>query len=293
MLLVNSNVVTKIMGGFGNQLFCYACGYAVAKSSNRKLIIDTSQQDNDSFRLVDIIQLNIVYDDRITFKKGNGFLNRAIFNKIKLFGSVGFFTKRIKERQCYSYQDDIFNYNKGNIYLNGYWQSYKYFEKYRAELLEMFTPKVALKKKAIESSQNIRVAIHIRRGDYISIGCNIDLSYYDNAIKYFNNTLPDKPIYYVFSDDIGFAKDFVKKYPDLEMLVVENDSDNQTIEDFYLMASCNHFIIANSSFSWWAAWLGQNTDKIVICPEVDFWTGDFYPTEWIKISAKIDQKEKM
>ena len=290
--MVNSNVVTKIMGGFGNQLFCYACGYAVAKNSNRKLIIDTSQQDNDSFRLVDIIQLNIVYDDRITFKKGNGFLNRAIFNKIKLFGSVGFFTKRIKERQCYSYQDDIFNYNKRNIYLNGYWQSYKYFERYRAELLEMFTPKVALKKKAIESSQNIRVAIHIRRGDYISIGCNIDLNYYDNAIKYFDSTFPDKPIYYVFSDDIGFAKDFVKKYPDLEMFIVENDSDNQTIEDFYLMASCNHFIIANSSFSWWAAWLCQNTDKIVICPEVDFWTGDFYPTEWIKIGAKIDQKEK-
>ena len=290
---MSSYVVTKVMGGFGNQLFCYACGYAVAKNSNRKLIIDTSQQDNDLFRRVDIVQLNIEYDDRITFKKGNSFLDRAIFNKIKLFGNVGFFTKRIKERRCYSYQDDIFDYNKGNIYLNGYWQSYKYFEKYRAELLEMFTPKVALKKKQpIMSSHNTRVAIHIRRGDYISIGCNIDLSYYDNAIKYFNNTLPDKPIYYVFSDDADFARDFIKRYPNLEMLVVENNSVNKTIEDFYLMTSCSHFVIANSSFSWWAAWLGRNADKIVICPEVNFWTGDFYPTEWKKICAKIDQKGK-
>lgn len=290
---MNSYVTTKVMGGFGNQLFCYACGYAVAKNSNRRLRIDTSQQDNDTFRIVDIVKLNITYDERITFKKGSRFLDRAIINKVKLIKRVGLLTSYIKEKKYYSYQNDIFKTKKKNIYLDGYWQSYKYFEKYRDELLEMFTPKNDLIVKNIEDDQNIKVAIHIRRGDYINIGCNIGLTYYDSAINYLKTTLGNNVKYYVFSDDVDFAKDFVKRYHELDMQIVENNSENQTLEDFYLMTSCDHFIIANSSFSWWAAWLGHNTDKIVICPEVDFWTGDFYPTEWIKISAKIDQKEKM
>ena len=89
MLLVSFNVVTKIMGGFGNQLFCYACGYAVARESGRNLIIDTSQQDNDPYRKVDIVRLNIHYSRRITFRKKRSLLGRAIGNRVLLIKKMG------------------------------------------------------------------------------------------------------------------------------------------------------------------------------------------------------------
>ena len=75
------------------------------------------------------------------------------------------------------------------------------------------------------------------------------------------------------------------------MQVVYSEDEDQTLRDFYLMVNCSHFIIANSSFSWWAAWLGKAPDKVVICPEIGVWTGDFYPEEWIKIKAGISNDE--
>lgn len=288
---MKSNVVTKVMGGFGNQLFCYACGYAVAKEGNRNLIIDTSQQDNDSFRKVDLVKLNIQYKRRVTFEKTTGVLGRFIVNRIKLIKEIGFLPVKVKEKRPYSFQESIFNNKKQNIYLDGYWQSEKYFKKYRADLLAMFTPQMVFASKSKYGIKGACVAIHIRRGDYIKIGCNIDDGYYENAINYFKNKIGADLVFLIFSDDVDYANQFAEAHPDLKMIVVCSEGDEQTLEDFYLMTSCDHFIIANSSYSWWAAWLGRNPKKIVVCPEVDFWTGDFYPDEWKKIDAKIMQEE--
>ena len=291
MLLVNSNAVTKIMGGFGNQLFCYACGYAVAKENGRALIIDTSQQDNDPYRNVDILRLNIQYSRRITFRKRKNLLSRAIGNRIKLMKEMGFFPTRIKEKQPYVYQDSVFTNNSQNIYLDGYWQSEKYFKKYRTDLLEMFTPQVPFIKDKCSIENNPCVAIHIRHGDYLAIGCAIDECYYEKAITYIKKMIGENLEFLIFSDDIEYAKRFAQSRHNLKMTVVNSEGDNQTLRDFYRMTSCTHFIIANSSYSWWAAWLGKAPEKIVICPESNMWTGDFYPEEWIKIKAGISNNE--
>lgn len=291
---MNHRVVIKVFGGFGNQLFCYACGYALAKENDCELIIDTSQQDNDIARKVDIVQLKIDYQKRITFKKGKSFLSRALVNKVIHKFYIGIHTKKVIESTPYKYDTSIFDYKNTDIYLDGYWQSYHYFEKYRKDLCEMYMPKIEQSSTAKKIEQDIEshpnsVAIHIRRGDYRTIGCCIDSSYYDKAISRMISELDDNLSFYIFSDDINFANDFIKKYNNLNMKVVKNITDNQTIDDFFIMSKCQNFIIANSSFSWWAAWLSRYNKKIVICPEVNDWTGDFYPAEWIKIATMISK----
>lgn len=288
---MNSNVITKITGGFGNQLFCYACGYAVAKETNRNLIIDTSQQDNDPYRKVDLVRLNIQYSRRITFKKKKSLFDRAICNRVKLAKEMGFLPTKIKEKKPYFYQDNIFTNNSRNIYLDGYWQSEKYFKKYRTDLLELFTPQVPFTKDRYSVKNSPCVAIHIRHGDYVAIGCSIDESYYDDAIAYLKRIVGENLEFLIFSDDIEYAKQFAQSHSDLKMTVVYSEENDQTLRDFYRMTNCTHFIIANSSYSWWAAWLGKASEKVVVCPESDMWTGDFYPEEWIKIKAEISNNE--
>lgn len=285
------NVVTKIMGGFGNQLFCYACGYAVARESGRNLIIDTSQQDNDPYRKVDIVRLNIHYSRRITFRKKRSLLGRAIGNRVLLIKKMGFLPMKIKEEKPYVYQENIFTKSIHNIYLDGYWQSEKYFKKYKDDLLEMFTPQLPFITRESYNVDASCVAVHIRHGDYLTIGCAIDESYYEKAIVFLKKMIGEELKFLIFSDDVEYAEQFVQSHCDSKMQVVYSEDEDQTLRDFYLMVNCSHFIIANSSFSWWAAWLGKAPDKVVICPEIGVWTGDFYPEEWIKIKAGISNDE--
>ncbi|MCI9439453.1 MAG: alpha-1,2-fucosyltransferase [Lachnospiraceae bacterium] len=285
-------VMVKVYGGLGNQLFCYACGYAVAKYNNCDLVIDTSQQDNDSFRKVDILNFKIIFSKRITFKKGTNLLYRAIINHLFLLSRIGLRTTIIKERECYKYDSEIFHIGKKNVYLKGYWQNHQYFEKYREDLLHMFFPAIEVSDYGKKMQNKINsceksVAIHIRRGDYLSIGCSIGQDYYDLAIKYMEKALVNNITYVIFSDDILFAEEFRNKNKKLDMLVINNLSDHATVEDLFLMSKCRHQIIANSSYSWWAAWLNTNHNKVVICPEVKSWEDDFYPENWIRIQAEV------
>ena len=285
-------VVVKVYGGLGNQLFCYACGYAVARYNNCDLIIDTSQQDNDSFRQVDIIKLKIPYSKRITFKKGTGLFDRLLLNRMILSIKLGLGIYRAKEKEPYCFDRDIFNINRKSIYLHGYWQSYRYFNEYRKELLSAYEPSFILSDYFKETQNKIdmcenSIAVHIRRGDYVSIGCNIENSYYDLAIERIERALSLTKTYFIFSDDISYAYEFKYKYPEFDMYVIDNRSTNSTIEDLLLMSKCRNQIIANSSYSWWAAWLNKYENKIIICPEVNSWAGDLYPEEWIKIRTEI------
>ena len=158
------------------------------------------------------------------------------------------------------------------LYLEGYWQSEKYFREYRDELLEDFTFRTApigsnlATKKQIEESQS--VAIHVRRGDYVSNpGTNahhgaLALPYYEPAIRYLSERVRD-PLFFVFSDDIGWAREHLGP---LARCVFVDHNKNAGSEDLRLMSACKHQIIANSSFSWWAAWLNKNPSKLVVTP---------------------------
>lgn len=288
MLLVVDDVIVKIIGGFGNQLFCYALGYSIARENKSRFIIDVSQQEADTYRKLDLLNLDVKYDEKILIKKNKGVMGKLLF-KIRHAIVVGKNTQYIKEKQPYKFDETIFKRKNNRIYLEGYWQSYKYFEKYRKDLGELFTFSGEMGEYYKETKRKIKrcsnsIAIHIRRGDYVSIGCNVDVKFYENAIQKMINNLGIDVEFFIFSDDIEFAKEFSEKYANMNVINNPN-KDNATIEDFMLMKECKHQIISNSSFSWWAAWLNENEEKVVICPEIDEWTGDFYPENWMKIKS--------
>lgn len=276
-------IITKISDGLGNQLFMYACGYALSKRLNTKLKLDISYLDTSPLRTYELNKLNICFDILFTVDPCRYYLLKVFCRKI-MHAWMKCRYSLFKEKYEYKFDSDILNI-KDNTYLNGYWQSEKYFKSYRNDLLKMFTPKYELSdgcKNYIHwVHNNNSVAIHVRRGDYVALGICIGNEYYDKAITYIEKKI-ESPVYYVFSDDLYYAKDMFKDKQGIYNYV-KYESSNLGLDDFFIMKECDHIIMANSSFSWWAAWLNNNDDKIVVCPKYEQREGDFYPEEWKQI----------
>lgn len=280
-------IISRISDGLGNQMFMYACGYALAKQKDENLVLDASLLDNHKSRNFDLQLFNITYSKLISFKKFPLKYLRSFLRFLKDLFFECFFNS-FYEKKTFSYNKDVFNISK-NTYLSGYWQCEKYFKDYRDDLLRIFTPKiprdesvVSLYSKMLEDEYS--VSLHIRRGDYVGIGCHLNFEFYIEAIKLMAEKLGVAFNCYVFSDDIEFCKERLVGFDSsVKFIYPEYNSDNTTFDDLLLMSKCKHNIVANSSYSWWGAWLNQNDKKIVICPDINMWTGDFYPEEWIKI----------
>lgn len=282
-------VIAELTAGFGNQLFAYACGYALAKKRNADLYINTYMADNGMSRELGIDKLNITYVERITYRYKKDLLNRAVFNKIRRQKAIGWRTKIFKEKGNFVYHPEVFEQN-GDVMLSGYWQSDKYFSEYIDDLRKLFTP-IQLSDPAKKSMEQIHsmknpVAVHIRRGDYLLADTNLRMEYFEDAMKIMEERLGEVN-YCFFSDDIAWVKEnFGTKNNYFFFSGIEGMS---YIDEFFCMAECEHDITANSSFSWWAAYLNSFPDKIVTAPVVSFWRGDFYPESWIKIESHIEQ----
>ena len=284
-------IIVNLAGGYGNQLFCYAFGYAMAREKNASLILDTSMQDNGIARKLELLNLNIEYSGRITYPIKRDLFSRIIGNRCSKKLALGIKTKGYYEKKSSIYEQDAQYVNGDTIYYEGNWQSYKYFQKYREELVQILVPKTNRGQKVEKLRKEMMdlnsISIHVRRGDYVSIGCDIKMDYYDKAINLVLEKVSENPIFYVFSDDIQFCKDYFQKYNNSSTFrYLDYQSDNYTIDDMYIMSAAHHNIIANSSYSWWAAYLNKYKDKVVICPKKDMWQGDFYPEEWIKIDCE-------
>jgi hypothetical protein len=184
---------------------------------------------------------------------------------------------------------------RGNLYLDGFWQSERYFVGIRDVLLKEFTFKAAPDEENAKllvsiASQNA-VCVHIRRGDYVTTMhgqakhgvCGLD--YYQAAVARIRKII-DKPAFFVFSDDPAWVNaNFPRMNP---MTIVSHNVGKTDAEDLRLMMTCRHFITANSSFSWWAAWLGQFPQKTVIAPrrwyaKQDQCDKDLVPESWIRL----------
>ncbi len=278
-------IITRISDGFGNQLFMYACGYATSRRLYAKFMLDISYLDTSSLRHYELDKLNICFDGRFTVSACRFYLLKVICRKI-----VHVY---MKLRYKYIYEKSGCGYNNINnatdgTYLSGYWQSERYFSDYRCDLLKMLTPRYELSagcKSYIEQVCTCQsVAVHVRRGDYVVLGNCLDTLYYDKAIDIINSQV-NNPIYYVFSDDMDYAK-HIFAHKDGIYRYVEYESDNLSLDDFFIMKECHHIVMANSSFSWWAAWLNTHEDKIVVCPKRKQWDNDFYPESWQKIAME-------
>jgi hypothetical protein len=184
----------------------------------------------------------------------------------------------------YSYQKIRHDFSK-NLLLNGYFQSEMYFKHNRQLILDLFRPTDEIKKYINEKYGEIledSVAIHVRRGDRVKL-TNImplcDMEYYRKALLFFH----DIKNVLVFSDDIEWTK---TTFVDKNFKIIEGEPDYM---DLYIMSMCTNNIIANSTFSWWAAWLNKNPDKLVIAPKN--WFSDDYehdideliPKSWITL----------
>ena len=191
------------------------------------------------------------------------------------------------------YDDCIFK-NPPAKYYSGFFQSYKYFDEIAETIRSKFSFRKTLDSQNLRLLQHINqvnsVSIHIRRGDYIywdaldQSHVLSSLAYYHVAIELLQQKLQDFT-FFVFTDDVAWVKAHLK----INYVLVEGNTDSNSWKDMYLMSCCKHHIIANSTFSWWAAWLNNFEDKVVIAPkkwfgnELNDETIDLCPQEWIRI----------
>lgn len=275
-------IKTKLIGGLGNQMFQYAAGRRLSYVHNTPLQLDISDLKRLKTRKYELDCFNI--KGEIIERQNND-----------LFGKI---VKRLTNRENIYFEKN-FRFDRAilnlpdNVTLVGYWQSEKYFSDIegiiRKELNFKHSPigKIRSILRKVRSSES--VAIHFRRTDYIDNKkffyyhgvCSLD--YYQKAISLIAERLKS-PEFFIFSDDLPWVKRNLKiEHP--AFFVDLNDKD---YEDLRLMSSCRHQIIANSTFSWWGAWLNENKHKIVVCPKNWFRnksinTEDLIPYTWIRI----------
>ncbi len=281
-------IIVKLKGGLGNQLFQYALGRVLALKNNDKLKLDGTGYDHDRLRhyALDpfLIKAEIATPAEIKpLKYPYGFLSMA-WRK---------FSFKILRRFHIGWEPSILN-QTGNLYLDGFWQSYKYFDQATDTLRQDFSLKEPLEmlQPALiaEVTKAGTVSLHIRRTDYVSSKKHaqtfgvLSLEYYARAVAKIAELVP-QPTFYIFTDDPTWVKQHLSLPYPLHFVADYNLPDYQ---ELILMSKCRHQIIANSSFSWWGAWLNPRIDKIVIAPTWWFKTGipkinDIIPPSWIKI----------
>jgi hypothetical protein len=276
----------KLTGGLGNQMFQLAAGYSIAKKYNVKLSLDLGRfnrrQHHNGFELQKVFDIC----SKVNFL--NNPINFRPINFKEILNNINITFHTFKEPH-FHYTNKILDIPKHSI-LNGYWQSELYFKDYSQEIRKIFNFSKQLDEKnsliANEINQNNSISIHVRRGDYLlktNINHNVDLKeYYLNAIEK-TSILFDNPKYFIFTDDpLWVAKNFTLNY---SFTVVDINRGKDSFYDMHLMSLCKCNIIANSSFSWWGAWLNNKEDKITYAPKNWFidksiCTDNLIPNTW-------------
>lgn len=291
-------IITQLIGGLGNQMFQYAVGRNLSLRNNTTLNLDVSGFAN--YRLHQGFELQRVFGDRfeiaspMNIRKVLGFQSSAIVRRIMshgLFASLrgdNFITE-----PYFRYWSGINDLTK-DCYLSGYWQSEKYFDDIASKIRADFTFQLPLENQNSEIVKQINqvnaVSLHIRRGDYANnpkttaIHGLCSLDYYLYSIKHMAEQIVH-PYFFVFSDDIVWVRNNLKiNFPHQ---YISHNQGQESYNDMRLMSMCKHHIIANSSFSWWGAWLNANTNKIVIAPKQWFACkkddSDLIPQNWLRI----------
>lgn len=287
-------IAVRLMGGLGNQLFQYAFGRALGFLTDQEpyfFYIGRINTERPLSILRIVPSIKMLTDEEISryyfFPKG-GLLPRI---ERRLVGRMPFIGRDIHLEKSLAY----YCVDKKKTCYDGYWQSFRYFDEYRSKILQdlKFSEKVSIPhsfESVIDKHQS--VSLHIRRGDYLmynrrSIHCSVGLEYYKEALRILGLRV-DNPVLFVFSDDLIWAKKNLIIPPFFEVRYIEYNSEFNDITDLFLMSKCKHNIIANSTFSWWAAYLNSNKG-LVIAPSrwynknLDFKIDDLIPQTWKKV----------
>lgn len=292
-------IVVKLMGGLGNQMFQYAAGRRLSNLRNTGLKLDLSFLNADTkgaytkrdYALdVFSIKENFATEEEVISYRRlfQSRYRRFIYRKMPFLFSKAYITESGNK-----YHKNFINY-PANTYLEGFWQSDKYFSGIENTIRNDFSfkdpPKGLNKELADKISNGRSVSLHVRRGDYIinesvkSYHGVCPPSYYMAGLERIKQKEKD-PELFIFSDDAEWCRqNLVFDHP---TTYIDHNKGEKSFEDMRLMSLCKHNIIANSSFSWWGAWLNKNPDKIVIAPKEWFAdpanrSEDIYPKNWLR-----------
>jgi Glycosyl transferase family 11 len=292
-------IVVRASQGLGNQLFQYAAGkyYAKRYGAAMRLAADPAQNAQCygyprpfllSHFLIPAPMEERSFSDRLILTD-NAWI-KAASSRLRRASRTQLFIEPYEDRYRF-FRDLPLERNVETLYLVGYWQNHLLVEEIAEDLRGDLTFKDPPRGKTLEILEQIRrtrnpVSLHVRRGDSTiprEGKVVLPMKYYSDVISIIKERLVD-PAFFVFSDDMPFVKEILPR--DGKMVFVEHNDDFAAHEDLRLMSSCHHHIIANSTFSWWGAWLNPRPDKMVVAPRhwfmgMDNYYPNLFPREWI------------
>ena len=291
-------VITNLIGGLGNQMFQYAVGRALSLRHGVPLRLDIS--DFSWYGLHQGFELRRIFNctEEIATKVDRrrvlgwqffpGFRRLLLKPRMAVFRSKGFVVEPYLR-----YWEGIENI-PSNCYITGYWQSERYFSEFSHQIrrdFSFYTPLSSENDELVNKINHLTaVSLHVRRGDFVNNPTTTAAhglcspSYYQMAIQYIAYRV-SQPYFFIFSDDIAWVKENLEiGFP---CQYVDHNQGAESYNDMRLMSLCQHHIIANSSFSWWGAWLNPSEEKIVVAPkrwfakQID--TRDLLPPGWVSL----------
>jgi hypothetical protein len=292
-------IISALHGGLGNQMFQCAIAIAIAEKSGDEFRVDTRK-----------IASGLVHHG-IVAPRVFGFSNRIVgeadIREVLGWRGKSFILERLTRRsleflrgETY-FSEKQFNFDENalkvtrNKYLFGYWQTEKYFSWCSQSVRSWFSfvDPFSQEDRKISNliSDSVSVSVHVRRGDYISdqgarkVFATCTPRYYRDAFEIIDMKV-NRPTFFIFSDDIDWARKNVRV--NAPHVFVSHNRGNDSFRDLRLMSLCDHHVIANSSFSWWGAWLAEKSDTIVVAPRMwvtdKKWDNrDRIPTRWFVI----------
>lgn len=298
-------IVLRLRGGLGNQLFQYAAGKSLALHHRVPLKLDTYYYTHHPYRTLALDSFRTDYQQANESEIAS-FVGKARLEKL--------FHKKTNYRYCrrafgqpyYHFYPDFYQL-PNHVYLSGYWQSERYFRPHASVIRKHFIPRAAPSEQNAHLIDEMRrtesVSLHVRHGDYAQVSSSshffttLDIDYYRSAIQWMQERV-GSPRFFLFSDNIDWCR---ATFTDLnDAVFVDHNQGEDSYWDLWLMAQCRHHIMANSSFSWWGAWLGEHPNKLVVAPrqwfkanryqgrspvypERTYHLQDQLPDEWIRL----------
>lgn len=267
-------ILIEMSGGLGNQMFQYAL-YRRMLSLGKEVYLDTSYyRSGERLREFELAQLSlpmqIMSDAEVNRCRGYGY-QTSFAEKVAL---------RLRGTRLTAYQDQLEYYQPQifemeDVYLQGYWQSEQYFREIADEIrlaYDIHPTPGPVKQECLDYIQNadrVTVSLHVRLGDYVEpqnarvYGGICTEAYYRNAVAHIREHV-ENPLFVVFSDNMEQAMQMIRGE---DVYYVRSEENGSSLTDMYLMSQCRHHIIANSTYSWWGAWLTETVDTIVVAPE--------------------------
>ncbi|MBK7937529.1 MAG: alpha-1,2-fucosyltransferase [Lewinellaceae bacterium] len=303
-----AKIIARVLGGLGNQLFIYASAKALAIRTGSELVLDTRSGflRDDYQRQFALKHFEVHYREANAFERFDFPMGRGLRHFFRLINHRLPFTRRF-------YLSDLLLDNKVFIpamlryqpwprtWMEGYWQSARYFKDIRKTLLREITVKSPLSQETEILGNRIRssnsVCVHLRMLRHFLKGVEMmnekktEAEHYIKSMEYIAQRV-DNPLFVCFSDAPQSVKSELSSLPFNIIFVTHNKGDERAHEDFYLMTLCRHYILSNSTFGWWPAWLCQHPESIVLTPPINQWdNSNILPSKWI-ISENVFHTQK-